>query len=487
MAATGKENAVSVVVVCFDALRSDAICTDLAPNLHRFAQDATQFARHRAIFPSDTRANAATIVSGTDCRGHLVNGNAFLTGPGPTARYIDTGSSSAVELADRDVPGGLFAVPTLGEILARHGHRMVAISSASSGTTRIIHHRVSATTEHACIYCHDGSVTRPATILSAMDARFGTPPIPVSPDLDAIEYGCNAFLEFVWPELRPDCTLMWFNEPDTTYHSAGISAAATRSMLRRLDDQFGRLLDWWETEGRDQQVQLLVISDHGQINTRRRIDVVSELRAAGFKAGPATKSGVDIQVISGGIGQIYVSQERHLADLGVFLQEQPWCGLTFSHARHVSRPLDGMFDAKTVQFSNARTADIAFTFRATGEGAQSMTDYAASGARKGMHGGLHKDEMGAVCLMAGSRFDASRSIDIPTNATDILPTVLDCLDLVGPGSSKGAPLTRRAAPASGRAGWSIQTIGESRAGYRQYLRRMVIGERHIVDHGWVEP
>jgi hypothetical protein len=52
------------------------------------------------------------------------------------------------------------------------------------------------------------------------------------------------FLERVLSELRPSVSLIWFNEPDTSFHYCGIGSPDSLAILRHVDAAFGRILDW---------------------------------------------------------------------------------------------------------------------------------------------------------------------------------------------------------------------------------------------------
>ena len=53
----------AVIVIC-DSLRSDLIGPTDAPFLTALSARATRFAAHRSVFPSTTRASAASIATG---------------------------------------------------------------------------------------------------------------------------------------------------------------------------------------------------------------------------------------------------------------------------------------------------------------------------------------------------------------------------------------------------------------------------------------
>ena len=473
------------VVVCLDALRPDAITEAVMPNLYRLRQRAAHFARHRAIFPSDTRPNAAALVTGAACETHGINGNAFQadTREGPT--LIDTGSAPAIAEADRSIAGGLYLSPTLDCILAQHGRSMAVVSSASSGTTRLLHH--DAATDHVCLYAHDDQVSLPEGFGAEMTVRLGAPPAIDTPDLSAVAYGIDGFLSYIWPQRQPDVTLFWFNEPDVTYHAHGPFSSEAADALIALDRQVGRLIDWWDRDGRSAGVQLTILSDHGQIPTAESVDVIGLMREAGFDAGSAVDHQGAIRVVRGGFVQIYDETGDSIQGLLGWLQEQPWCGLIFAGASSIGAA-PGALPLSAGLYENARAADLVFTFRARSEGGKPVVPYFDGGAAyQGMHGGLSSGETNAVCMMAGPALPTAGEIcDVPSDTSDIVPTILSGLGLPVPPEMTGRVLIDPASNRPARRKWNSESLEASYGQYRQVLYRFRVGDHIYIDHGVAE-
>src|SRR5690348_15883406 len=64
----------AVIVIC-DSLRADLINPETAPFLSELKQRAAFFAAHRSVFPSTTRASAASIATGCRPARHGLLGN----------------------------------------------------------------------------------------------------------------------------------------------------------------------------------------------------------------------------------------------------------------------------------------------------------------------------------------------------------------------------------------------------------------------------
>ncbi|MCS5670217.1 MAG: alkaline phosphatase family protein, partial [Dehalococcoidia bacterium] len=60
----------SVLVFVFDGLQPAQVNTRLMPNLSAFAANGVTFVNHHAVFPSVTRVNCSSMVTGMDPGGH---------------------------------------------------------------------------------------------------------------------------------------------------------------------------------------------------------------------------------------------------------------------------------------------------------------------------------------------------------------------------------------------------------------------------------
>ena len=68
----------SVLIVVFDGLQPAQIRPDLMPNLSRFADEGIFFENHHPVFPSVTRINAASMVTGRYPGGHGLAANTMV-------------------------------------------------------------------------------------------------------------------------------------------------------------------------------------------------------------------------------------------------------------------------------------------------------------------------------------------------------------------------------------------------------------------------
>src|SRR6266404_8215935 len=121
----------AVIVIC-DSLRSDLITPADTPFLAELSERAARFAAHRSVFPSTTRASAASIATGCLPARHGLLGNtmALDEGEGLVCR-----SAGHPDFRDRmrRATGRTLHVPTLAERVSRSGETAIAISNVSPG------------------------------------------------------------------------------------------------------------------------------------------------------------------------------------------------------------------------------------------------------------------------------------------------------------------------------------------------------------------
>src|SRR5262249_27299705 len=102
------------VIVGLDGLRADMVTPALTPHLWRLAHRGVWFQHHHAAFPTATRVNVTSLVTGTNSGTHgVVNNSIFEPGVSPD-RPVEFGKYEMVEAADAFYGGKLLGSPCLG-------------------------------------------------------------------------------------------------------------------------------------------------------------------------------------------------------------------------------------------------------------------------------------------------------------------------------------------------------------------------------------
>src|SRR5437016_7301523 len=211
------------VIVILDSLRSDLIGPDLTPFLSELRERAAFFAAHRSVFPSTTRASAASIATGCRPARHGLLGNtmALDEGDGLVCR-----SAGAPDFRDRmrRATGRTLQVPTLAERLRWHGETSVSCANVSPGAAYF-----QDPDGHGFVYHAAGSYgpgRRPIDDPASAALKKG-----LAGDRAMTERFCAEILE----ERAPSLAIMWLSEPDYTGHHSPLGSPQPRAAIAGAD------------------------------------------------------------------------------------------------------------------------------------------------------------------------------------------------------------------------------------------------------------
>ena len=142
-------------------------------------------------------------------------------------------------------------------------------------------------------------------------------------------YASDVFLEHLCRGDLPDLTILWYGEPDVTYHTFGVGSQESQQVLRHVDAEFGRVLDWWHASDQREALQIVVVSDHGHVTQKTKVATGDLLRDAGFEVGDHLEDGADLALIAGYGGSIRVrDKDLDLTRvIGQTLMELDVCGI----------------------------------------------------------------------------------------------------------------------------------------------------------------
>src|SRR5262250_2786821 len=121
-----------VVIVICDSLRRDLITENDTPFLVELAARSASFVAHRSVFPSTTRASAASIATGCRPARHGLLGNTMALDEGEGLVCLSVGKPDFRDRLHR-ATGQTLHAPTLAERLDRVGETAIAFSNVSPG------------------------------------------------------------------------------------------------------------------------------------------------------------------------------------------------------------------------------------------------------------------------------------------------------------------------------------------------------------------
>lgn len=413
----------AVIVIC-DSLRRDLIAPAHAPFLSALATRAADFAAHRSVFPSTTRASAASIATGCRPARHGLHGNTMALDEGDGLVCLSVGKP---DFRDRlhAATGRTLHVPTLAQRVADTGRTAVAISNVSPGAAYFLD-----PDGHGWVYNAAGSYGPGRRALPAgdhMDVKKGE-----AGDAALTDRFCDDVLR----RRAPAVATLWLSEPDYTGHSSPLGSPEHRAAIAAADRCVRHVADTVAAlDPRGERLLLLVGSDHGMETVDREIDLDRLLIEAGLKRAPGSS---DVVVAPQGTSALLYFAEPAgalVARVARFLATQDWIAESFvdTALARVGLPTDTKLRiAITLRADDRANPHGVRGFAAVVHDPQEPKAYISQ------HGGLAPNEQRPFLFATGGGF-APGVRTAPTSLVDIAPTVLRHLGLAHDGMD-GSPL-----------------------------------------------
>lgn len=418
------------LVIVVDGLRPDYVTPDVMPRLSRLGQRGTVFNAHHAVFPTVTRVNASSFVSGAYPEAHGLLGNTIYIPRVDPAKGLNTGEREVLETVAK-TEGTLLTAPTLAEILRPAGKTLMAVSSGSSGSAFLLNHTTgNGTTVHT-------EFTRPSEFAKRAAAVLGAVPERAMPNDPHNRYAIDAYLKIGLEELRPDVTLMWLNDPDATAHANGIGAEISRRSLSLVDAGIGQIEDTLRAKGLLERTNIIVTSDHGFSTHTGELRLAQLVEPFAKTLNDGTK---DIVVAEGAIHLRSGNDPTRLAAIVAALQRRPEVGAIFTRPAP-DRPSEGVvpgtlsFDV--ARWNHPRAGDVLVS--ANWSEATNAAGYKGTTTQGGVagHGTSSPYDIHNTLIAAGPDFRERGTSDVPTGNVDIAPTLLRLLGLPIPSTMTG--------------------------------------------------
>ena len=476
------------LIVVFDALRPEFVTHALMPNLHAFAAEGARFANSRSTFPTETRVNQSAVITGCYPRRHGIVANRFPLPDAMPGAVLNSGDDTALEAAVSRLTGRLIEVPTLGEILAAAGKTYATISAGTPGGGRLINLMAEQTGGFRLALKRPEAAV-PAGAFDDIRARLGTLPEYSVPALDWNGYATEIYLDHVESEIAPDVMLLWLCEPDESFHWHGIGSAKALEAITQMDRLFGRVLARQSSAIEAGDLQIVAMSDHGQISLAGgKLRLAERLAKAGFAA--SDHPGTDCTVVVHNGGGIWVrdGDAELTRRLIHWLRDQPWCGPVFT-----KDGAEGTLAQAELCADHPRSADIVLAL----DHHDGLNDWGRAGLSAdnapypdhgGCHGGLSRFELENFIAMGGSAFRRGAVVEAPAANVDILPTVLSLLGVAFDHQIDGRVLGEALAGGTGDVAPEAQTItSENTAGRRSHLSFTEHQGTRYLNRAWADP
>lgn len=466
------------LVIIVDGLRPDYVTPEVMPRLSRLGRRGIVFNAHHSVFPTVTRVNASSLVTGVYPEAHGLMGNTIYVPSVDPTKELDTGDRRNLEAVER-ADGPLLTAPSLGEILRPAGKSLLVVSSGSSGSAYLQNHTTgNGVTVHTEFVRPDGIASRAAEILGAVPAK-------AMPNDGQNQYAIDAYLEYGLNEVRPDVTFMWLNDPDGTAHAKGIGAELSLRALSLVDAGIGRIEDTLRARGLLDRTNIIVTSDHGFSTHTGELRLAQLVEPFARAMPDGTK---DLAVAEGAIYLRAGRDPARVAAIVAALQQRPEVGAIFTRAERDGSMRGGVpgtlsFDA--ARWNHRRAGDILvsanWTDRANDAGYRGTT---AQGGVAG-HGTSSPFDIHNTLIAAGPDFREAAASEVPTGNVDIAPTLLRLLGLPVPATMAGRVIAEGLRsgpmPASVKVEHARETVSTPDGGYRLTVHTSTVAGHRYLD------
>ena len=421
-----------VVVIVWDGMRPDFISQEHTPALWQLAQDGVMFAYHHAVYPSSTEVNGTAIATGAYPQNSGIIANREYRPAINLLNAVDTQDANTIRKGDSASDMHYLLRATVAETLQAAGHPTVI---AGSKAVVLLHDRREGSADRRTgVTLFEGKVL-PPSLKAAITNALGKFPAAEStrsllPNEARDDWTTRAMLGPLWSNGVPVFSLLWLSEPDYSQHPAAPGSPKALAALESSDRKLAAVLAELERRSLRDKTDVFVVSDHGFSTVERGVDVIAELRKAGFPAQRGfTNSPQPGQILVNGVAGsvlLYIighdgATSRKLVE---FLQKQDFTGVILARDK-----LEGAFALSEANVNSAAAPDVMFALRWSTNnsrlGAPGMlTVDGGPATRGGAHTSLSRFDMHNTLVAAGPDLKHRFTDTDPTGNTDLAPTIL---------------------------------------------------------------
>jgi arylsulfatase A-like enzyme len=408
-----------ILIVGMDGLQMSQIDQINMPNLYKFKNQSFSFENHHSSFPTVTRTNVSTIVTGVNPGTHGIIGNNMIFRDYKPNLVLPVMYKEMKEIYESG--NKILLTPTLSDISIDNDMKLMILNSGTSGNAIIQNTRIFT----------DENMTFHREIPHKSNI-FNNWPEQQIPDLDSNNYMVS-ILKKLEPSNIPDISIIWFDEPDKSQHNFGIDSKESTSALNYIDKLFSKILDFLSSY--DYDPYIFLISDHGYSKIKSTIDITKELSEdfPGY-----------LFAENGGSFLVYTKEDQDFDP--TILNEiisKPWTGPIIAGNNKVN--YKGIHNYDLFFKSGIRNPELFVSMNWNKLiGSQNIKGELFSTNLidgNGNHGSISPQEINNSLIIGGPGINKGAKTQIPSGNTDILPTILKFLDLDIPNYIEGRILS----------------------------------------------
>lgn len=432
MSATPGRRPNRLFLMVWDGMRPDLISPELTPNLVKLRDAGTEFAMNHAVMPTVTRINAATLATGSPASTHGLPANGFYAFKIEPNALISIGEGDST--ARLREAYGVFAAPTISDVVKQAGGRTAIVSSGTRGSSQMLHPR---RVEAGDFILHPTLSTIEEVRLAADRLGASMPEADV-PDTPRNRWLAEATAQVIIPEQRPDVLYFWHDDPDKSQHKYGFGHPIALQSIRDADTHLGIMLDALDSAGLREETLVVVASDHGYVQINQRIEERDLDWLRSLDEGRARVAGNGCSIL------FYLKEggPKSVEQLAARLAVERGIGVMFSGPRG-GPVVDGTLPLTSLEMDGPLAPDLLATLRWNNDvnrhGHRGL-GYGYASSNSASHGGGSAWEIHNTLIMQGPGVQSGVRSAPPSGIGDIAPTVLTALGLTPPPTMTGRVL-----------------------------------------------
>ncbi|ASG67842.1 phosphodiesterase [Francisella halioticida] len=298
------DNKPNVIIFVWDGLRPDSISPNITPNLYSLTQKGVWFNDNHSSYPTFTMMNASSFATGDFAGETGFYGNTLwqpkAIGVDSTDQKVDFKAPVFTEdykiLQDlNNVPKEpLLEVTTLFQQAQKNGIKTAAVGKSGAAFMQdytsggVIFDEKHVFPEAFAKYLNNKGYTLP------LDTKYAYKDFDLKGDANPTGYGKVAtlkdgvtsdpiagitspyskdntylmknYLNEVMPYAKPQLSVVWLRNPDTTEHNYGVGSTAYYDALKNQDYLLGLLITKLKKQHLWKKTDLIIVSDHAHSN-----------------------------------------------------------------------------------------------------------------------------------------------------------------------------------------------------------------------------